>query len=85
MYNCVEVKLMNPKPIKVDGKLYVRATAEAQAKAQKDFTVADPTDEDAKKIIEKAVAKGLDDEKSKQKTPQECGTSDSTDSESEKE
>lgn len=76
---------MNPEPIKIDGKLDVRATAEAQAKAQKDLTIEDPTDEDAKTIIEKAVAKGLDDEKSEQKTSQECRTSDSTDSESEKE
>lgn len=76
---------MNPEPIKVDGKLDVRATAEAQAKAQKDLTIEDPTDEDAKMIIEKAVAKGLNDEKSEQETPQECGASDSANSESEKE
>ncbi len=85
MYNGAEVKLMNLKPIKVDGKLDVRATAEAQAKAQKDLAIEDPTDEDAKMIIEKAAAKGLDDEKSKQKTPQCRKTSDSTDSEPEKE
>ncbi|HDY87546.1 MAG TPA: hypothetical protein ENH82_05435 [bacterium] len=76
---------MNLQPIKVDGKLNVRATAEAQAKAQKDLTIEDPTDEDAKMVIEKAVAEGLDDEKSEQKTPQSCRTSDSTDSEPEKE
>ena len=75
---------MNPEPIKVDGKLNVRATAEAQAKAQKDLTIEDPTDEDAKVIIEKAVAKGLDDEKSEQKTSQERRTSDRTDSKTEK-
>ena len=75
---------MNLKPIKVNGKLVVRATAEAQAKAKKDLTVEDPTDEDAGIIIEKAVAKGLDDGKSEQKTPQDCRTSDSTDSKPEK-
>jgi len=76
---------MNPEPIKVDGRLDVRATAEAQAKAEKDLTIDDPTDEDAKLIIEKAIAEGLDNEKSKPKTPQECKISDSTDSEPEKE
>ena len=84
MYNCAEVKLMNPEPIKVDGKLDVRATAEAQAKAQRDLIIEDPTDEDAKVIIEKAIAKGLDDEESEQGASQECRTSDSTNSESEK-
>lgn len=76
---------MNLKPTKIDGRLDVRATAEAQAKARKDLTIDDPTDEDAKIIIEKAVAKGLDNEKSYPETPQECKTSDSRDSASEKE
>lgn len=85
MYNCAEVKFMNPKPIEIDGRLDVRATAEAQAKAEKDLIIDDPTDEEAKMIIEKAVAEGLDNEKSKRKTPQECKNSDSTDSKPEKE
>lgn len=75
---------MNLKPIKVDGRLNVRATAEAEAKARKDLTIDDPTDEDAKMIIEKAVAKGLDNEKSKPETLRECKISDSADSASEK-
>jgi len=75
---------MKPKLIKIKGKLNVRATAEAQAKAQEDLTVEDPSDDEAKIILDKAIAEGLSDEKDNQETPQECRTSDSGNSESEK-
>lgn len=85
MYNCAEVKSMKPKITKIKSRLNVRATAEAQAKIQKDLAIDDPTDEEARMIIEKAIAEGLDNEKSEQKTSQKRRTSDSRNSESEKE
>lgn len=84
MYNRAEVKSMKLKPIKVKGELKVRATAEAQAKAQDDLKIEDPSDLEAKIIIDKAVAKRLDDEKSEQETSKKCRASNSANSESKK-
>lgn len=76
---------MKPKSTRVHCDLKVHATAEAQTKAQQDLEIEDPDDDQARAIIKKAIAEGLNNEGNRPRIAENSRATDLQDSESKEE
>jgi len=75
---------MKAKPIQLKCQLNVLPTGNAKAKAEEDLIVEDPSPEEAQAIIDKAIAKGIENGRDRSKAAEESRTTDLQDSQTEK-